>query len=117
MAINACICVHPYTARKDLGFGHDRYAYELIRHLPGAGVEPTVFESGFIPSMTEAGIMEVAAVARLLSRKGAQVYHATATLNAMAPITARKRPLVTSILDVLWFFVRGKYDSKVKYWL
>jgi glycosyltransferase involved in cell wall biosynthesis len=117
MALKACICIHPYTARKDLGFGHDRYAYELIRQLPGAGVDPTVFESGLIRSMTSAGIKEVSAVARLISGYRAQVYHATATLNAMAPITARRHPLVTSILDVLWFFVRGKYDSRIKYWL
>lgn len=115
--MKVCVCIHPYTARKDLGFGHDRFAYELIRRLPAQGVDTSVFGSGYIPNMAIAGIAEVAAVARLALRPKSDVYHATATLNAMAPITAGRHPLVTSILDVLWFFVKDQYDSRLKYYL
>ena len=40
--------VHPYTARKDLGLGHDRYAGELIDRLPQFGVEIDTFHSGHL---------------------------------------------------------------------
>ena len=115
MSLDVTLVIHPYTARKDLGAGHDRYAYELVTHLPKYDVEVSRFESGEQGSMMRAALAEVGAVARLALARRRTIYHATATMNAMAPITARKHPLVTTIHDVLWFFVRSRYDSRIKY--
>lgn len=115
--MKACVVLHPYTARKDLGAGHDRYAYELVTRLPKLGVALDLFESGELKTIPEALIAESKAVLRLLAGHRADVYHATATANAMAPLTSRRRPLLTTIHDVLWFFVKSDHDSKVKYLL
>ena len=116
MTLDVTLVIHPYTARKDLGAGHDRYAYELIQNLPNSDVRVSRFESGQQRSVVGAALAEVRAVTRLAwPQRGRTIYHATATMNAMAPITARKHPLVTTIHDVLWFFVRDRYDSKIKY--
>ncbi len=115
MGLDVTLVVHPYTARKDVGAGHDRYAYELAQRLPQAGCDVEVFSSGHLTTMAQAFAAEATAVARLALDRRRRVYHATATMNAMAPITSRKHPLVTSILDVLWFFVGNKYDSTLKY--
>jgi glycosyltransferase involved in cell wall biosynthesis len=115
MKTKTCLVVHPYTAKKDVGAGHDRYAYELIQRLPRHDIELDVFHSGDLSSMTEAAFAELKAISRLKSRKEKCVYHATATMNAMAPITAKSTPLITTIHDVLWFFVKSRYDSGIKY--
>lgn len=115
MTTKACLIIHPYTAKKDVGAGHDRYAYELIQRLPRHGVTLDVFQSGDLKTMAEAAFAEVRAIARLRGLKGQNVNHATATMNAMAPITAKSTPLITTIHDVLWFFVKSKYDSGIKY--
>jgi len=118
MSASACLIVHPYTARKDIGAGHDRYAYELLNRLPSLGVTPTLFESGHLTTVSQALMAEVKAVARLACMRGKErVYHATATVNAQSAITARKHPLVTTIHDVLWFAVGAHYDSRIKYFL
>lgn len=116
MTLDVTLIIHPYTARKDLGAGHDRYAYELIQNLPNQGVRVSRFESGEQRGMVGAALAEIRAVMRLSwPARARTIYHATATMNAMAPITARRHPLVTTIHDVLWFFVRDRYDSKLKY--
>lgn len=115
MSLDACLIVHPYTARPDVGYGHDRYAYELLRNLPQNGVFPYVFETGFNQNIREAFLAEGKAVTRLLFQRKWGVYHATATLNGQCAITARRHPLITTIHDVLWYFVGSKYDSKLKY--
>jgi len=116
MTLDVTLVIHPYTARKDLGAGHDRYAYELLTNLPAFDVTVRRFESGEQRGLVGAALAEARAVARLaLTRAPSDVYHATATMNAMAPLTARKRPLVTTIHDVLWFFVRDRYDSSLKF--
>lgn len=114
---NVCMVLHPYTARKDLGAGHDRYAFELIQRLGRHNVELSLLESGQIKSIPKALLAEAKAVVRLRRMKENAVYHATATANAMAPITAGKSPIVTTIHDVLWFFVKSNYDKKFKYYL
>jgi glycosyltransferase involved in cell wall biosynthesis len=113
--LDVCLVAHPYTARKDVGAGHDRYAYELSVRLHGAGCRVEIFDSGPLQTIAQAAVAEVGAVVRLLRHRRPRVYHATATMNAMAPLTARKHPLVTSILDVLWFFVDDRYRSPLKY--
>jgi glycosyltransferase involved in cell wall biosynthesis len=113
--VDTTLIIHPYTARKDLGAGHDRYAYELLANLPSYGVTIDRLESHRSRSMAGAALAEVEAVARLWRAPPGRVFHATATMNAMAPITARKHPLITTIHDVLWFFVRSRYDSHLKY--
>lgn len=107
--------LHPYTARKDLGAGHDRYAYELIHRVPAFGVNVSLFESGHLTTVPQALIAEAKAIVRLATKSHKGIYHATATANAMAPITAHRGPLVTTIHDVLWFFVKDLFDSKIKY--
>ena len=97
--LDVCLVLHPYTARKDLGAGHDRYAYELLHRLPQYGVSCSTFESGHLTKIHEALLAEVKAIWRLRSHKGPQLYHATASANAQAPITAKKAPLVTTIHD------------------
>jgi glycosyltransferase involved in cell wall biosynthesis len=115
---DVCLIVHPYTARKDTGAGHDRYAYELIRGLRSQGVHCSVFDSGDQNTIAGAMRAEVGAIFRLAKMKNQKgIFHATATVNAQAPITARRRPLVTTIHDVLWFFVKSNYDSKLKCFL
>lgn len=114
---DVCIVLHPYTARKDLGAGHDRYAYELIQHLPEKGVKLSLFESGHLTGIFEALLAELRAIFRLRKNRNKGVYHATATANAMAPLSAHCGPLVTTIHDVLWFFVKDSCDSKLKYYL
>ena len=117
MTVKTCLIVHPYSAKKDVGAGHDRYAYELIHRLPKCGVELEVFDSGDLRTMSEAAFAELKAVRYLRQKSKGTVYHATATMNAMAPITSKASPLVTTIHDVLWFFVKSRYDSGIKYQL
>ena len=116
MAVRTCLVVHPYSAKKDVGAGHDRYAYELIQRLPGYGVDLDVFDSGDLQTITEAVFAELKAIRHLRKNSLKEtIFHATATMNAMAPITAKASPLVTTIHDVLWFFVKSRYDSGIKY--
>ncbi len=109
--------LHPYTARKDLGAGHDRYAFELVTRLPGLGIDLDLFESGELTGIPQTLWAEARAVVRLIRKQGPALYHATATANAMAPLTARRRPLLTTIHDVLWFHVKAGYDNRLKYLL
>lgn len=114
--LDVCLVLHPYTARKDIGAGHDRYAYELLSRLSTFGAKVTTFDSGHLKTIPQALKAEATAILKL-KRRTHRVFHATATANAMAPITANKHPLVTTIHDVLWFFVKAKYDSGLKYFL
>jgi glycosyltransferase involved in cell wall biosynthesis len=110
-----CFVIHPYTARKDTGAGHDRYAYELIKGVHDLGVKHSIFESGHLKKIGETFIAEAKAIGRLLLDGGNKIYHATAAMNAQAPITTGKHPLVTTIHDVLWFHVQSQFDSKLKF--
>ena len=112
-----CLVIHPYTARKDLGAGHDRYAYELMSGLAAQGTSCSLFETGHHKSIPQAMAAEVKAIWRLRKMRGPALYHATATANAQAPLTAGKHPLLTTIHDVLWFHVRARFDSRLKYLL
>jgi len=116
IAVRVCVVLHPYTARKDLGFGGDRYSCEILTRLAGLGFAMEPFESGQLKSMREAFVAELKAIPRLLLCS-ADLYHATTTMSAMAPLTARRKPLLTTIHDVLWFFVKSEYDSRIKYLL
>lgn len=113
--LNTCIILHPYTANKDIGAGHDRYAYELIKHLPDNNISLSLLESGQLSTMSQAAFAELKIIWRLFREKKADIFHATATMNAMAPITSRAHPLITTIHDVLWFFVKSDFDSKLKF--
>jgi glycosyltransferase involved in cell wall biosynthesis len=117
MSLDACLVIHPYTARPDVGLGHDRYAHELHKRLPAYEVTPRLLETGFHRTIPAAMLAEGRAIWRLMTRSRAAVYHATATINAQSAITARTRPLVTTIHDVLWFFVGARYDSQLKRYL
>jgi hypothetical protein len=54
-----CLVVHPYTARKDIGAGHDRYAYEIVEGLKRRNIKYSIFESGHIKTVTGALAAEV----------------------------------------------------------
>jgi glycosyltransferase involved in cell wall biosynthesis len=115
--MKVCLVLHPYTARKDLGFGGDRYAYELLTRLPKLGIELDPFESGQLKSIPEALAAEAKAIVRLAAAHRADLFHATTSASAMAPLSARRKPVLTTIHDVLWFFVKSRYDSRAKYFI
>jgi glycosyltransferase involved in cell wall biosynthesis len=106
--------VHPYTARKDLGLGHDRYAGELIERLPSCGVDLEVFHSGHLKKVPTVLAAELLAIARLWVRRGKNLLHATASANAQAPLSAGRGPLVTTIHDLIWLRLDKNYDSSLK---
>jgi glycosyltransferase involved in cell wall biosynthesis len=103
---------HPYTARKDVGAGHDRYVYELLKELKKTNYTYQVLDSGEINSLSSAMWKEVIFPFRLLKSKP-KIFHATASVPARSPIWTHKRPLITTIHDVIWFF-ESQQDMKLK---
>lgn len=97
------IC-HPYTARKDIGAGHDRYAHELLQVLRTKPVSHRMLDSGILTSAPKAAWSEALFPLRL-SQHTAKVYHATASVPARSPVWLKKRPLITTIHDVIWYHV------------
>ncbi len=108
------LIVHPYTARKDLGLGHDRYAGELRQRLPACGIEPEIFSSGHLRKIPAVLAAELIAIARLSLHRPPRLLHATAAANAQAAISARRGPLLTTIHDLIWLRINKNYDSSLK---
>jgi glycosyltransferase involved in cell wall biosynthesis len=110
--------IHPYSWKRESGAGHDRYAYDIISGLAERQISHKIFESHQDQTMAAAARAEVAMLIRLLRTPTAgKVFHATATVNAQCAITAGRHPLITTIHDVLWFFVGANYDSGLKRFL
>lgn len=117
-----CLICHPYYWKKDTGAGHDRYAYELITNMRKKMIAPLIMDSGFINvlssefknSIPEGVIKELLFPFKLFGVK-ANIYHATSSVSARSPILDRKRPLVTTIHDLIPFSFRGGFDYGLKY--
>ena len=107
------IC-HPYTARKDIGAGADRYAYELIRKVKPFMGSVRIYEADIVRSLPKAIIAEAAFQAKML-RERSDLFHAVASVSASSLLRQKKRPVVTTIHDIIPFLVSDKNDAKWKF--
>ncbi len=110
-----CLVCHPYTARKDIGAGGDRYAYELARFIKPCAGRTTVMEAGIVRNLPTAIIAELGFQLRWSSMK-ADLYHAVMTVCATSALRQRKKPLVTTIHDLISLYVNQSQDRKWKFW-
>jgi glycosyltransferase involved in cell wall biosynthesis len=115
------IC-YPYNASLDTGRGHDRYAYELIKAVGALGPQCRVWESDFGDTKGSGGLGTVIRGAAgefvfpfKLAAQRADVFHATSPLGGKTAALIGKRPLVTSILDVIHLNIKEGFDLSFKY--
>jgi len=109
-----CLVCHPYTALKDIGAGGDRYAYELANHIAKHVGKLEILESGIIRSFGNAAFKELFFQMKLFSKK-ADIYHAVASVSANSALRQSKRPLVTTIHDLIALHVNSKQDTALKF--
>jgi glycosyltransferase involved in cell wall biosynthesis len=111
-----CIIVHPhYWDWEKYHFrGIDRYNYELIKGLKKRGFNLEIIDSGFIKTIFEGAIKELIFPFRFLFKK-ASLFHAPHPMGAKWAIFLGKKPLITTIHDLVPLFYGGKYDSGLKY--
>ncbi len=112
------IIVHPHywDWEKYPYRGIDRYNYELIRGLKKRGLDFQIIDSGYIKTILEGVIKELAFPFRLFFKK-AKIFHAPHPMGAKWAIVLGKKPLVTTIHDLLPLFYGGEYDSGFKYFI
>jgi alpha-1,3-rhamnosyl/mannosyltransferase len=103
------LIAHPYSTRGDTGRGGDRYVSELVSGLTTLDVPLRVLDSGFITSFA-AGILKEIQFPWRLWREKATLFHATSPVGAKTALALGKRPLVTTIHDVLPLYYKGQYD-------
>ncbi|MFH1653984.1 MAG: glycosyltransferase family 1 protein, partial [Pseudomonadota bacterium] len=95
--------------------GVDRYNFELLRNLRKLNFDPLVLDSGFIKNHVEGVVKELIFPLKLLSKR-CRVYHATHPMGAKWALMMNKKPLITTIHDLLPFHFQGKYnDWGIKY--
>lgn len=120
--VKVCYICHPYTANKDTGRGHDRYAYELIAGVKNKNINAEVWEanlkgtygSGDNRAVVEGAMKEIIFPFKFLTAK-ADLFHATSPVGAKTAILLRKRPLIANIHDVIHLFIKSGYDTALKY--
>ena len=110
------IC-HPYTARKDIGAGGDRYSYELIRYYRDwiGDASMRVCEAGINRRLLSAALAEIPFVARMLCDRS-DLYHATTTASGASILRLGKRPVITTIHDLIFLYVKQAQDQAWKTW-
>ena len=109
-----CLICHPFYWAKDTGRGIDRYNYELLLNLRRLGVNASVLSSGFIRSIPEGAIKELIFPLRLLKAR-TDLYHAVHPIGGKTAILTGKKPLITTVHDVLPCFFRGIHDFGLHY--
>ena len=112
---HVCLICHPYTARKDIGAGGDRYAYEIAQYLKPCAKKTSIMEAGIIRSLPAALLAEAKFQMRWISMK-ADLYHAVMTVCATSALRQPKTPLITTIHDLISIYVNQKQDSRWKFW-
>lgn len=110
-----CLICHPYTARKDIGAGGDRYAYEIARYLKPCAKKTSVIEAGIIRNLPAALLAEAKFQMRWMNMR-ADLYHAVMTVCATSALRQPKRPLITTVHDLISIYVNQKQDSRWKFW-
>lgn len=96
--------------------GIDRYNYELVKGLRKRNIALDIIDWGYIENNIEAMVKEIFFPFRLLLKKG-NLYHAVHAMGAKWAILLGKKPLVTSIQDMVPIFHGGEYDSAFKYFI
>ena len=111
-SLEVCIVTHPWIASKDTGVGNERYAYELVRHLRRKGCTVKVLDSGpHSPSRLKAILKEADAFGKSVRAK-AQVYHAICPNGARNLLMLGKKPMVTTIHDMIPFR-QGQFEARM----
>lgn len=117
-----CYICYPYNSSRDTGRGHDRYAYELISRIKRRCANVDVWESKFrnvygaggLGTVIDGAVQECIFPFRF-SRAKASIFHATSPLGGKTVALLGKRPLVTTIHDVVHLYIKEGYDISAKY--
>jgi glycosyltransferase involved in cell wall biosynthesis len=94
-----CLICHPFFPTAERGLGIDRYALELKRYLENAGIEVIVI-GRMVASVGERLLGNVSTL-RALKGVSADVYHAVSPLCIVPALLSGRRPLVTTVHDVI----------------
>lgn len=100
--------------------GIDRYNYELYRNLKKQGLQFEILHSGYVKNHIDGIIKEIIFPLKSIFKKS-RLYHATHPLGAKWAIITRKRPLITTIHDLVPIRHQGHLNDwglkyKVKSW-
>jgi len=104
------------------GRGHDRYAFKLINEVKKQFNNVNVWESKFedtfgagtVKTIFEGAVQEFIFPFKFYKEK-ADIFHATSALGGKTIALLNKRPLVSTILDVIHFSIKKGYDLPVRY--
>lgn len=108
---NVCLMSYPFSPHEESAHGIGNYSYELTQHFSKLGLHPTVLSVGDIPRhLWQWPIMEMRFM-HLLSSIQADVFHAVHPFGADTAALLRKRPLVTTIHDLLPTFFKTKFSG------
>ncbi|MFH1593606.1 MAG: glycosyltransferase family 1 protein [Candidatus Omnitrophota bacterium] len=117
-----CYVSYPYTARRDTGRGHDEYAHELISRVGKKDIDTEVWEGPFKDTYGAGGIgtsirgaIEELVFPFKFRKATADIFHATSPIGARTAILLKKRPLITTIHDVIHLFIKSGYDILPKH--
>ena len=112
----------PYNSSLNTGRGHDRYAFELIRVVRESGIPTVVWEGSFLNTTGSGGLGTIAkgmlgglTFPWLFRKPKVDIFHATSAIGGATAACLRKKPLITSILDVIPFHIQAGYDLALKY--
>jgi glycosyltransferase involved in cell wall biosynthesis len=95
------VCLLTNDSKKNTGHGIDRYSLELGKRLRQK-CSLQVVSQGNLSNAVSLGVKELTFPLKVLPVQ-ADVYHAVSQQIAKAPIISRKRPLVTTIHDLIPF--------------
>lgn len=115
-AMDICLVSFPYSSTRHTGRGLDRYTCELAENIvaeaPNARLR--LVDQGSSGSVLEAG-KKVLGFARNVFSRRADIYHAISPLGGAMLAALGRKPLVTTIHDVIPFNVDSTLDSPLKY--
>jgi len=103
---NACLMSYPFFPHEESKYGIGNYAYELLRHLHELGVIPRVLTVGDLPEHRWLWAFKETRFLHKLASVQADVYHGVDAFSAKSAALLGKRPLITTIHDVVASFFR-----------
>lgn len=96
--------------------GIDRYNYELLKGFDKLKFPHRKIDSGYIKTHLEGIIKELLFPFRLFLQK-ADLVHAVHPMGAKWALLLRKKPLITTIHDLLPTYFKGEFDWGIKYYV
>ncbi|MBU4484894.1 glycosyltransferase family 4 protein, partial [bacterium] len=117
MSKDIALIFHPffYDWEKYPIRGIDRYNYELLRNYKKMGIDPSLLDSGYVKNHIDGIVKEIVFPFKLIFN-GKKLYHATHPMGAKWAILTRRRPLITTIHDLIPFVHQGQLsDWGLKY--